>query len=180
MKGRLTDLSVGLSGEYRLIFTTGDRAVLDLWDELHEDDVNLTAKKWRRGRSLDANAYAWVLIDRLAEKLNCSKVEVYREAIRNIGGVSDTVCVVDDAVDRLVSSWRRNGLGWFCEVSPSKIPGCKNVRMYYGSSVYDTKQMSQLIDCIVQDCKTVGIETMTPQELAALNERWGQLENKSL
>jgi hypothetical protein len=52
--------------------------------------------------------------------------------------------------------------------------------MYYGSSVYDTKQMSQLIDCIVQDCKTVGIETMTPQELAALNERWGQRENKSL
>ena len=44
--------------------------------------------------------------------------------------------------------------------------------LYYGSSTFDTKQMSRLIDNIVQDCKAVGIETLTPQQLDALKEGW--------
>ena len=171
MKGRLIDLSQSMDGEYRLIFGTRDKAILSLWDELHEVDVDVTAKKWRRKRSLDANNYAWKLIDLLAEKLGRTKVEVYREAIRNIGGVSETVCVVEKAVDKLVKGWRRNGLGWIADIEPSKLPGCKNVRLFYGSSSYDSKQMSSLIDCLIQDCKAVGIETMTPQEIKALNEQ---------
>ena len=58
------------------------------------------------------------------------------------------------------------------DVNPSKIEGCKNVTLYYGSSTYDTRQMSRLIDLVVQDCKEQGIETMTPFELDALKERW--------
>ena len=48
-----------------------------------------------------------------------------------------------------------------------------NVTLYYGSSTYDTKQMSRLIDNIVQDCQAVGIETLTPDKLALLLEEWG-------
>lgn len=55
---------------------------------------------------------------------------------------------------------------------PSKLQGCVNVVLYFGSSTYDTAQMSRLIDLCVQDCKQVGIETMTPAELEALVERW--------
>jgi hypothetical protein len=51
---------------------------------------------------------------------------------------------------------------------PSKINGCTNVILYYGSSTYNTAQMSLLIDHLVQDAKALGIETMTPQELEAL------------
>ena len=169
---------MGLKGEYRLVFTTSDRTILDLWDELHEDDVNLGIKKWRRGRSLDANAYAWALLDKLAEKLNRPKVDIYREEIRDIAGVSDVICIQEEAVERLVREWGRNGLGWFCEVSPSKIPGCRNVQMFYGSSSYDTKQMAALIDHIIQDCQQLQIETATPQELAAMEEQWGRREAK--
>lgn len=45
--------------------------------------------------------------------------------------------------------------------------------LYYGSSTYDGAQMARLIDNIVQDCKAVGIETMTPDELARL-EGYGE------
>ena len=58
------------------------------------------------------------------------------------------------------------------ETSPSKIDGCTNVILYYGSSEYDTRQMSRLINLIVEDCKIQGIETMTPDELSALLDRW--------
>lgn len=85
MKGRLIDLAVGLDGKQRVtIAVEGD--LREIFDELHEADVSVEIKKFRRKRSLDANAYAWVLIDKLAAALNMEKVEVYRELIRNIGG----------------------------------------------------------------------------------------------
>ncbi|MEF9865506.1 MAG: hypothetical protein RR814_03615, partial [Oscillospiraceae bacterium] len=61
---------------------------------------------------------------------------------------------------------------WTSETTDSKLEGCTNVILYYGSSVYDTAQMARLIDNIVQDCKAVGIETKTPEELQILKERW--------
>jgi hypothetical protein len=76
--------------------------------------------------------------------------------------------VVDKAVDRLCQVWSRNGLGWQTETFPSKIEGCTNVILYYGSSSYDTEQMSALIDYLVQECKALGIETMPPEEIESL------------
>lgn len=133
---------------------------------------DLEIKEHREKRSLDANAYAWVLMDKLAEATHTTKESIYRATIREIGGVSDTVCVVEKAADKVVSSWGRNGLGWFAERFESKIDGCVNLTLYYGSSVYDTTQMSRLIDNLVQDCKAVGIETLPPNKLAALKEEW--------
>jgi len=173
MKATLTNLAKGLDGGYQLTVETRDPAIVDAWNELKGRPVRLDMKQWHNRRSRDANAYAWTLIDKLAEKMNVSKTEIYREAIRNIGSVSDTCCVTDRAVESLINGWQHNGLGWFAETMPSKIKGCTNVILYRGSSTYDSRQMSALIDIIVQDCKAVGIETATPQEIAAMNAAWG-------
>lgn len=130
-------------------------------------------KEQHKKRSLDANAYFWVLADKLAEATRIPKEDIYRHAIREIGGNSTTVCVRDRAAEKLCQGWEKNGLGWLAETFPSKLPGCVNVTLYYGSSTYDTKQMSRLIDNIVQDCQAVGIETLTPDKLALLVEEWG-------
>lgn len=166
-KGRLLDLTFGRDGKQRLTIEL-DADFRTEFDELHETDVDITIKKHRNKRSLDANAYAWVLIDKLAERLNTSKVEVYRNAIRNIGGVSDVVCCLNGSVGRMKEIWKRNGIGWQVEEIESKIPGCTNLVLYKGSSVYDTRQMSQLIDSLVQDCKAIGIETRSPEEIESL------------
>ena len=130
-------------------------------------------KEQHKKRSLDANAYFWVLADKLAEATRISKEDIYRHAIREIGGNSTTVCVRDMAAEKLCQGWEKNGLGWLADTFPSKLPGCVNVTLYYGSSTHDTKQMSRLIDNIVQDCQAVGIETLTPDKLALLVEEWG-------
>lgn len=129
-------------------------------------------KEYRSHRSLDANAYFWVLCDKLAEATGISKTGIYRQSIRDIGGNSQIVCVPTKAVDKLVSGWQHNGLGWIADTTESKLNGCTNVILYYGSSTYDTAQMARLIDNIVQDCEAVGIETMTPIQLARLKEDW--------
>lgn len=171
MKGRLLDLAFGRDGKQRVTVEL-DEDFREGWDALHDGEVAVEIKKYRKRRSLDANAYAWVLIDRLAEKLRMPKLDVYRELIRNIGGVSQTVCVQDKAVQDLISGWSHNGLGWFAETMPSKLAGCTNVVLYYGSSSYDSAQMSALLDLLIDDCKAQGIETTTPEELAKYKEEW--------
>lgn len=128
-------------------------------------------KEYRERRSLDANAYLWTLLGKLSAALHVPPEEIYREAIRDVGGNYEVMPVRNEALDKWKSVWQGNGLGWVCEeVGPSKIEGYTNVRNFYGSSAYDAAQMSRLIEIIVGECKTQGIETMTPEELARLME----------
>ena len=171
MTGRLRDLTRNLDGSWNLTVTVGQDC-RELFDELKDADVDVDVKKHRHRRSLDANAYCWALISKIAARLSVDKVEVYREAVRAIGGVSEIVCVKDEAVKWLCRMWDLRGIGWQSEVLPSKIPGCTNVILHSGSSAYDSAQMSLLIDHVVQDARSLGIETLTPGELEALKEQW--------
>ena len=128
--------------------------------------------RYKKKRSLDANAYCWTLISHLAERLNIPKTDIYRSAIKEIGGNSDTVCVQDKAVQSLCDGWQHNGIGWQTETFPSKIDGCTNVVLYYGSSTYDTAQMSRLINIIVEECRQQGIETKSKEDIDSLLSQW--------
>ena len=128
-------------------------------------------KEYRPRRTNDANAYLWTLLGKLSAALHIPPEEIYREAIRDVGGNYEVTPIRDDALEKWRSIWQGNGLGWVCEeIGPSKLPGYTNVRNFYGSSTYDTDQMSRLIEIVVRDCKAQGIETMTPEELASLME----------
>ena len=130
-------------------------------------------KEFRKKRSLDANAYFWVLVGKLAFKLNLTKEEVYRSLIREIGDNYTIVPIRNDAVEKWISNWKDRGVGWVCEIlGESKLNGYTNVISYYGSSTYDTKQMSNLINLTVEECKAQGIETMSPQEVSLLLGGW--------
>lgn len=172
--GHLTSVSFSYqSGKPLLTFEMEDRqSALVAAENLMGDKLSLKVGKWRNRRSLDANAYCWALISRLAEKLRIPKTEIYRNAIRDIGGNSDTVCIKSKAVDSLCDGWSRNGIGWLTETFPSKLEGCTNVTLYYGSSTYDTAQMSRLIENIVEECKAQGIETKSEEEVASLLRQW--------
>lgn len=177
VSGRIVDASIDFrTNKPRLLLEINERGDFEaVADELGgKERLSIEMKPYREKRSLDANAYFFVLADKLAAKLGITKEEVYRNAVRNIGGVSETVCVRDRAVERICDGWEKNGLGWQTETFPSKIAGCTNVILYYGSSTYDREQMSRLIDHIVQDCRAVGIETRTPGEIANLLSLWGE------
>lgn len=136
-------------------------------------EYTLTIKEKKKRRSLDANAYCWVLLDKLASQLHESKEAIYKGYIKEIGGNSELICIKTEAAERLCATWSRNGLGWQTDTMPSKAKGFTNVVLYYGSSVYDQEQMSRLIDLIVQDCEALGIETKDPAELERLVQEWG-------
>ena len=171
MKSRLLDLSVSLDGKQRLLVEL-DGDFRDTWDSLHDVDCEITVKKYRKKRSLDANSYAWVLISKIAERKRITKTEVYRNAIREIGGVSDTFSMRKVAVKRFQEEWSKKGTGWQVEDIGSRTPGWTNVIAYYGSSTYDTKQMADLIDSLIQDAKALGIETEDDNKIKSLLEEY--------
>jgi hypothetical protein len=172
--GTIKDVSLGLDGKAQVTLTINEKnTLIQSLDELSAaEKLSFEMKPYRAKRSLDANAYFFVLADKLAEKLNTTKEDVYKNAIRNIAGVSEIVCVKDSAAKKLCEVWEQSGLGYQTETFPSKIEGCTNVVLYYGSSTYDSAQMTRLIDHVVQDCKAVGIETKTPNEIAQMLALW--------
>lgn len=140
-------------------------------------ELALEIKQYRKKRSLDANGYMWVLCQKIAEKIAppgalITKEDVYRKAIREVGQFT-IVPIRNDAVEQWIYNWGAGRIGWVCEsLGDSKLEGYTNIMSYYGSSVYDTKSMSILVDYIVSEAKEQGIETMTPTELEGLKQEW--------
>lgn len=132
----------------------------------------LEVKPERHKRSLDANAYLWVLLDKLGNAVENTKEQLYREYIKDVGVFRDFHLTAEEA-PTFQEAWSRLGTGWIAERVDFTPDGERLViRAYYGSSTYNTKQMSRLISLVVQDCQDQGIETKTPQELALMMARW--------
>ena len=123
----------------------------------------------RKKRSLDANAYFWVLVGKIADKLRASKDEIYFEMLKKYGQ-SITVTV------RAGLDLSRAGFKYY-ELFKDGISAGKPFeayRVFIGSSQYDTREMSVLIDGVVQEAKELGIETLTPLELSEILGRYEQ------
>jgi len=134
---------------------------------------DLTIKEHRNKRSLDANAYAWVLIHKLAKEMRVPPLEVYQQSVLTVGNNYTPMCVREQDKERFVRNWESRGDGWQCvDKGQSSVDGCRTIFAYYGSSAFDTAQMSRLIDSLIQDCKALDIETLPPDKLALLMEEW--------
>ena len=125
--------------------------------------------EWHKKRSLDANAYLWVLCQKIAERVkNITKEQVYKSAVREVGQF-EILPIREDATHEFIRKWQGRGTGWIAEIQDeSKLPGYLRVIAYYGSSVYDTREMSVLLDYIIDEAQNLGIETAT----ASCSDNW--------
>lgn len=140
------------------------------------DKLSVIIKKFFKKRSLDANAYCWVLCDKVAKELSkdgtvITKEQIYQDAILQIGTFEPFI-VQESTFDRFKRIWEKQGLGFLVE-EVNRKDKCIKVHCYYGSSTYDSKEMSLLINLIVELAKSLNIETMPQQELNSLLESWG-------
>lgn len=135
-----------------------------------DDEIIIEVKKKRKKRSLNANAYFWQLVNKVAQKLNCSDQDVYRRLVKDYG-VSTTLMVRDEAKEAFIRAWTegKDSSGWFVEDLGHEV-----LRAYSGTSTYNTKEMSRIIDGLVEECKELDIETMTSDELEHLKSTWRQ------
>lgn len=146
------------------ITLTADRSVLAVLETLKDKDLSVEIKPWAQKRTITQNAYFWALLGELSRKLGIRKEDAYRHYIRDYGKY-EPIVLKDEAVGRFAASWGRQGLGWISErIRASKTDGYAVVLAYYGSSAYDSAEMSAILEPLIQDCNEQGIATCTLQE----------------
>lgn len=160
-----------ITGDLNITFSVNEKStILPEYEKLKNcKKLRIKAVQYREKRSLDANAYLWVLLQKLAEALRSDKWSIYLQMLKRYGQFTYIV-VKPGAVEAVKRQWRE------CEeVGKIDVNGTEAVQMlcYYGSSTYDTKEMSVLIDGVVSECQELGIETLPPNELQRIKESWG-------
>ena len=145
----------------------GTQKQIITWLLEQDKEKQYEIKEYKEKRSLNSNNYAWKLITEIANVMRLSKEEVYLEMLKAYGQ-SEMVSVLAE-ID--VSKYFK----YYSEAGESILNGKKfrHYKIYMGSSEMDTRQMSILIDGIVQEAKQLGIETLTPAEISRLKEEWG-------
>lgn len=137
-----------------------------------KDRLKIDVDLFREKRSIQANNYFWQLCDKIAEKLKSTKLEIYRRYIKE-QGIFKEVEISEKAADTFIKGWGMHGDGWLVEkMDYSQNQGFVLLHAYYGSSVYNKKQMKRLIDSVIDDCKDLGIETKTPEQIAEMVNLW--------
>lgn len=155
------------------------RAVQALADEI-DCVYTVEVKKRKKRRSLDANSYYWVLLTRLAELMDVSTPEAHNIMLRRYGQLE----MVDSQVVYLVlpdteEAGRMVDLSETYHLKPTSHVRAGNDGLNYrtylmlrGSRSYNTAEMARLINGLISECKSVGIETMTPAEIDEMIGRW--------
>lgn len=128
--------------------------------------INIKRKK----RSLDANAYLWVLLGELARVLHTDKDELYLQMLERYG-VYTHIVVKSQAVEKVKAEWKA-----VRELGPVTINGQTGIQLqcYFGSHTYDSKEFSRLLDGVIDECRALGLETRSDAELDRMLEEWGR------
>ena len=173
MIGRMSEPQIARNGTFTVTVSGIKEDLFPLWDALKDCDCDFEIKKHRKKRSLNANAYAWVLMGQIAQKMDGMGVEdYYRRMIKETGIKTDIICVPDKAVETVITGWEHNGAGWLAEKMDSKLKGCVNLRLIYGSSSFDSAEMARFIDFLIQDAEAMGIPTVTETEIKRMLGGW--------
>ena len=159
------------TGQWNITFSMNEASAINEVNNIQScEKLSIKAVKHRNKRSLDANAYCWVILQKIAEVLHQDKWNVYLEMLGKYG-VFTHIIVKPNVVDKVKEEWRTvKELG---EVSVNGMTGIQ-LQCYFGSSTYNTKEMSVLIDGIVYEAKELGIETLPPDELERMKIEWNQ------
>lgn len=136
------------------------------WLLEQDKEKTFEIKEHKEKRSLNANAYTWVLIGKIADAVRASKDEIYLIMLKRYG--QHEVFSIRSDID--VSGYFK----YWDEIGRSTLNGkeFKHIMVYKGSSQYNTKEMAVLIDGIVSEAEEMNIETLPPNEIERLKTAW--------
>ena len=138
-------------------------------EKYKDKEIFLEVKKPSQKRSLDSNSFFWTLCEKIAQAVGTDKDSVYIDMLGKYGKFTHII-VKPEAVDRMIKEWRASKV--LGEVLVNGNVGVQ-IQCYYGSSTYDQTEMNRLLQGTVDECRELGIETKTPDEIAEMNSRWG-------
>ena len=158
------------TGKYNVTFSVDKKDLTGL-DDIKNKTLSIEAKAYRQKRSLDSNAYAWVLLQKMAEKIHSTKEDCYLYCLQRYSRVFTHIIVKEEAIELTKQIWKT-----FVDLGEINVNGTRGhqLQVYFGSSTFNTEEMSVFLNGIVSECKELGIETMTPEDIERMNALWGK------
>lgn len=162
-------------GKLTIMVPTDQRGAVMRWIRGARDrDYTLQIKEYRKKRSMDANAKLWALLGEMSAVLKLPPEEIYQGYIPDVGGNYWIAPVRPEDIPVREKSWCKGHIGRMIDdMGPCRsrdLAGYHNVRFYEGSSEYDRATFSRLLEMVIQDCRQLGIETMSEREKSLLLE----------
>ena len=182
---KIKDIGRTLAGTLTITLESPEISLKEVSELAEMDKLSIKITKHRKKRSLDANAYYWLLVGKIGKITMDSKNHIHNIMLDRYGEL-DTM-----SDGSLIPFCIRDDINYLEFPYPHLKPtqktlskGGKLYRWYYqikGSSEYNTMEMSRLIDGIVSECKEMGIETIPPEELqrmiAAYEKKLGNYQS---
>lgn len=157
------------TGEWNITFSINEPSAISEVENIQEcEKLSIKAVKFRKKRSLDANALLWVCLGKIASELRTDKWDIYLQMLKRYGKYT-YICVKPAVVDAVKAQWRE------CEeIGEVDINGQKAIQMlcYFGSSTYTTNEFSVLLDGVISEMKEIGLEAPTSEEMRRSLEQW--------
>lgn len=167
VRGRLLDANLSLQGELTISFSITDKAkALRQIDEIKDLDLDIEVSRHTEKRSLSANAYLWVLCDKIAKHphIKSDKWTIYLMMLKEAGVFCD--CQIRrEALDTLKTRFR------YIEILDEDDYSFV-VRCYFGSSTYNSREMGDLLDKVKEEAMSLGIDVWTDDEIKAAVAAW--------
>lgn len=133
-------------------------------------DKEFEIKEYKPKRSRNANALLWHCLGEIASALNEDKWNIYLQMLKAYGKYT-YICVKPEVVESIKKQWRE------CEVIGNvTINGKDAVQMlcYFGSSTYDSKEFSNLLNGVISEMENMGLDTPNDKETERVLEQWAK------
>ena len=173
MKGRLVDLTVGMNRKQRVTVEL-DGNFQNEFTQLKDTELDIEIKKHRNRRSLSANAYFHVLVNRIAERQGLGIEEVKVHLVCEYGALAKD----EDGLTvgfKLPSSVDVSTIYPYVKCFDVREEGGRQFNCYLvfkQTHLMDSAEMARLIDGTIFVARDLGIETDTPETLARYKAEW--------
>lgn len=159
------------SGKVQLTFSVNEPAAVSQIESIQKcEKLSIKAVKHKEKRSLDANAMLWACLGELAAFLHVDKWELYLQMLKRYGKYT-YICVKPAVVEAVKAQWRESEV-----IGEIDINGQKAVQMlcYFGSSTYNSKEFSVLLEGVIEEMKDTGLDAPPSQDMRRALEDWGR------
>lgn len=161
-KANNIELKKLMNGDTEIVLTCRDTrntliSELNAQKQRISGDIEVSLDKWKNKRSLNHNALFWDMCTELSNHINdplITPYTIYKDLIKEYG-ISTIYPVADDMLDMVIKDWENRGEGWLTmKLRKSKVDGnFTNVKFWFGSSVYNSKQFWKLVEGLKAMCR---------------------------
>lgn len=180
--GKIKDISMPDTNTINILISTDNLTIMEELEKQRnsQKDMSIEIKRIYNRRSLDANAYFHFLVNKLARFYNISDDEMKIKMNLQYGTIArdeKNKCIGVKIPANVDIKKFYKYAKWFGDCIEGGIKFNKYL-FYKQTHTLNTKEMSDLIEGVVQECIDMGIPVKTEKEIKDMVNNWEPKNNE--